>query len=87
MWYESIRSKGLDYSKPIIAEGRGIHKKEKFLLLPQISQLDYSIKGYDWFNVDTGKYNSSCRFSSVKEAMDSYGDYLIYNVEIDFQKI
>lgn len=68
MWYQS--DEGLDLSRPILAKGG--FGNYTYMLLPQIEKGSYDIVGYNWFNVDTGEYNSCQCFKTVKDALDSY---------------
>ncbi len=88
MWYP-YRKKEVDYSMPIMAERKD---DVKYLLIPQINtQANKSVitQGYNWFNVDTGVYNSCTCWDSAEDAVDCYIDlgYLIYNVRVGLNKL
>ena len=79
-WYNDDVKRPLNYDKPIIAESKD---GDKYLLLPQISKNNgYKIIGYNWFRIVSGRYNSSCFFGSVAEAIGDYSEYKIYNADI-----
>ena len=88
MWY-SLCEDNLDYSKPIVAER--ITDKVKYILLPQINiqgNRSVATKGFNWFNTETGMYNSCTCWDDPRNAVDSYKDvYLIYNVNIELNKL
>lgn len=89
-WYNQINVK-LDMNKPIIAQ----NDKIKCLLVPQLKSpdnltFDYNGKiiGYNWLNLATGRYNSSCFFKTAEEAIKSYEErYRIRNVTEGFEFI
>jgi len=87
MWY-SVNKSELDYSKPIVAEN---NRGDKYLLLPQINtqfERTVIVKGYNWFNIKTGNYNSCSCWASAKKAVDAYIDsYSFYNVDIVLNKL
>lgn len=80
MWYEQDKKDELDYSKPIAA----FRNETEYLLIPKTAKESYKVIGYDWFCVRTGVYNSSCCFSTAKEACANYvqGGYIVENVYI-----
>lgn len=83
MWYQvGNKERFIDYQKPII------YKKgeQVFLLLPQIRD-SYEVVGYNWFNIHTGLYNSSCLFKTPQDAIKHYGVGNIYNAEIGVNTI
>ena len=81
MWYErdtGVKIPELDYSMPIVASGHS--SGSLMILLPQIES-GYVFRGYNWFVLDTGKYNSAQFFKTVAEAVNSYESYTIRNLE------
>jgi hypothetical protein len=87
MWYLNRKNcKELDYSKPIFATSR--NNGAVMLLIPQHSPHDYSVIGYDWFDITDGKYNSCTCFDTAKMAVDCYvGGYEISNGTIKIVKL
>lgn len=84
MWYEELgKKKELDYSKPIVA----ICGNEKHILLPQLASRGYSVKGYNWFDISLGKYNSCTCWATAELAVKEYSGYSIYNVSFELNKI
>lgn len=81
-WYTDIDKTTLDYSKPIIAKSR--KTDDKFLLLPTCKDGSYQFRGYDWFNIETGKWNSCVNFQTSEEAIKCYEKtYTISNYEFE----
>lgn len=81
MWYLRGEEKNeeINYSRPIVAECGKINIK--YLLLPQLGN-SYSVKGYNWFNIKTGEYNSCACYKTAKQAVEAYSDHSVYNVNI-----
>ena len=79
MWYKR-EEEALNYDLPIFAETT-TGKVETYLLLPQISKSGgYSIKGYNWFRLEDGKYNSCAFFKTPREAIEGYeSNHKIFN--------
>lgn len=77
-WYTNTEKTTLDYSKPIMAtSGDGM-----FLLLPTCQDRSYEFRGYDWFNVEKGEWNSCRNYKTAEEAVRVYEkDYKISNYE------
>ena len=70
---------GIDYSRPIKATGVG----SRYILLPNKEAAgSYAIAGYDWFNIDTGEFNSTRSFKTQEDAVSAYSDYKISNTTI-----
>lgn len=82
MWYG--KNNELDYSQPIAAVRKGV----TYLLLPQIEKDDYSIIGYNWFNIAEGEYNSATTWSKAKDAVDCYSSsgFKILNAKLELIK-
>lgn len=79
MWYQSGNNeKVIDYKKPIIAKCDG----KVLMLMPQIRD-NYKVVGYNWFNINTGLYNSCCLFKTPQDAIKSCGIETVYNVDIE----
>ena len=80
MWYLKDEPKPkLDYSKPIVAKNSNGYTH---LLLPYIED-SYKILGYDWFNLDEGKFNSCVHWKTPQEAIDSYSEnHTVTNAEL-----
>jgi hypothetical protein len=74
MWYSD--DKTIEKDKPIFARSKS--DNSLLILLPQIKE-QYEIIGYNWFNIHTGKYNSSAFFSTVEVAFKCYSNYTIFN--------
>ena len=80
-WYEDDAGVDvLDYSKAIMATGKG---GDSYLLLPQIDK-DGEPNGFNWFNPQTGIYNSSRFWGTAQAAVNWYATtgYVIRNVEL-----
>lgn len=86
-WY-IVKSEGLDYSVPIMAERDNPEYKEKYLLISQID-MDFKIKGYNWFNLYNGTYNSCSCWTTPEEAVKTYREsgYSIYNAVIKCDRL
>ena len=82
MWYGKEK-KALNYDLPIFAETT-TGRVERYLLMPQITKSGgYVIKGYNWFKLDEGRYNSCSFFKTPSEAIDAYqGNHKIFNGDI-----
>ena len=79
MWYENGETKTIQENKPIFAE----NCVGAYILLPQIDK-DYESKGFNWFNIKTGLYDSSKFYQSVDEAVNSRkANYNICNGELE----
>lgn len=78
MWYENGK-KTLDWAKPICAYGSG--PDEIYLLMPQITRFG-GYKGYNWFKLASGQYNSHVFWETAQAAVDAYTDYEIKNVKL-----
>lgn len=76
---EGFDMSSIDIKKPIIAKDA----VSTYLLLPQIKEGSYTTIGYNWFNLKTMEYNSNCLFSTIKDAVNSYGYYNISNCDIE----
>ena len=80
-WYENKQLDGLDLNKPIMCVSTYNIIPYVELLVPQkrvvhdddyeIYISDYNIVGYDWLNVQSGKYNSTMTFKTVEQAIKS----------------
>jgi len=80
-WYINEMKKALDYSKPIKAISKGLGFT--YLLLPQIEPHSYKVIGYNWFNVDSGEYNSAECWKTPEEAIKYYSaDHKIINCTV-----
>lgn len=77
MWYSDTDKPALDYSKPIVA----YNGQNRYLLMPQKGN-EYDIIGYDWFNLNTGEYNSCRIFKTAKDAVNCYKDHTVVNEDI-----
>ena len=85
MWYTRRgMKKKINYAKPIIAESRG--DGTRYLLLP-LKDRTHKFTGYDWFNLEIGKYNSNLTMDNPIDAIEMYSDYLIYNADIQLNKL
>ena len=84
MWYNNKTQITISHDKPIIAETL---EGKKFLLLPVHEEGSYSFIGYDWFDIDEGRWNSSCKHKTVDDALRSYSYYKIYNAKIEIRRI
>lgn len=88
MWYKDKPIKpALDYNKPIVAVGR--KSGDRYLLLPCLDGADnsYNVKGYNWFRLKDGEWNS-CRYWKTPEAaVRAYRSHDIFNVELNVEKI
>lgn len=70
---------GIDYSRPI----KAIEAGSRHILLPNKEAAgSYAIAGYDWFNIDTGEFNSTRAFKTQEEAVRAYSSYTISNTTI-----
>jgi len=77
-WYTNTAKQQLDYSKPICGDSGDA----TYLLLPHWQEDSYFLRGYDWFNLKTGKWNSCVGYGSVEEALMA-GSYInIRNCEM-----
>jgi hypothetical protein len=79
MWYGE---KKLDYSQPVVA----VKRNKRYLLLPQVNQrCNFETKGYDWFDINSGEWNSCLYFSTPEAAINSYASsgYKITNARLD----
>ncbi len=82
MWYEKDKKDELDYSKPIVVEldnGIGV------LLIPIIdtSKRNFDIIGYDWFNLNEGRFQSCRHFKTPQEAVECYEkDFVVRNAYV-----
>lgn len=76
MWYSEEPTKiQLDYSKPI----RATNGSDVYILMPIIKQRGgYVVCGYDWFNFNTGSWNSCTFWETPQEAIDAYSKYQKY---------
>lgn len=83
-WYERLKKEELKRDRPVIAQLDGMN----FLLLPQKERGSYKIIGYDWFNLQTGNYNSVMLFS-FEEAILTYRKmgYVIFNATVYFNEV
>ena len=74
MWYEDKNGE-IDYGKPIYCTAVS---GDNLLLVPQLSsdqskaEDNYQIIGYNWLNLNTGRYNSACFFETARIAVHSY---------------
>lgn len=73
MWYTETEEKQLDLTKPICAT-TDFGDKTLYLLLPTNRDNSYEFRGYNWLNVDTGKWNSCKDFKTVDEAIKTYSN-------------
>ena len=69
-WYTNTDKQKLDYSKPICGDSCNT----TYILLPNMHDNSYNLRGYDWFNPKTGEWNSCKNYESVKDALD-YSSY------------
>lgn len=81
IWYETADYKDLRLDRPIGFLDNG----ELIMLMPQIkiappAQGDYTILGYNWFNMSTGRYRSCACFTSIEYALEPYKGYGIVNL-------
>lgn len=85
MWYKAgCKKEKLDYSKPIVAEFGEV----KHILLPQLGGYRYEIKGYNWFDINKGKYTSCMHWKTPEEAVAGRSDgYYVHNVLINLSEI
>jgi len=74
MWYMSNNPK-LDLHKPVLAIGNG----STSVLLPQIKTGSYVIMGYNWLDVESGRYTSNCTYGTVEEALRARVAYKLVN--------
>ncbi len=84
MWYNNKRQITISHDNPIIAE---TSEGKKYLLVPIHERSSYEIIGYDWFDIDEGRYNSCCQHKTVDDALRSYSNYKIYNAKINSWRI
>ena len=69
----------ISYSRPIKAVGGG----RRYILLPNKEAAgSYVIAGYDWFNIDTGEFNSTKSFKTQEDAVRASSHYTISNTTI-----
>lgn len=80
-WYTNTDKQELDFSKPIMATNSD--KSNTYLLLPSTEDCSYDHRGYDWFNINTGTWNSCKNWETVQEALESGGYFNIRNCEIE----
>ena len=75
----------LDYSKPIMA-ARTIDSFD-YILMPVRKNGSYEIIGYDWYNVETGRFISIKCWADAKDAVECYDKmgYNVKNVEVSFK--
>ena len=83
MWYEdNARKTTLDYSKPIVAEmGSGT-----IILLPTLGQR-YQVKGYNWFRLSDGGWNSTLTWPTPEAAVKAYSNYNPHNAVITTKEV
>lgn len=83
-WYSADAPKPeLDYSLPIVATH--IEHEGTYILLPQIAKNSYLVTGYNWFNMQTGTYDSSRCYPTPKEAIASRTrDYTFHNAKVKY---
>lgn len=79
-WYTKTDKQELDYSKPIMATNSD--KSSIYLLLPSTEDCSYIHRGYDWFNINTGEWNSCVNYKTVQEALKACGYCNISNCEM-----
>ena len=83
--------KKLDYDKVIMAKG---NDGSIFILLPQQDidrmhpdEMCYLIRGYDWFNIKEGCFNSCICWKTKQKAVSAYDSYHITNAKIILSQI
>lgn len=77
-WYTETDHHGVYYNKPIIAS-RG---DKTCLLLPHIGPRREPL-GYDWFDLDNGRWNSSMHWDTAEQAIEAYKNrYYICNAVV-----
>ncbi len=82
-WYvKSGDNKPLRYDEPIVAEDKCNGDGMKYLLIPQLGKYNYDIKGFNWFNLTEGRYNSRCCYKTAEAAVGDYSHLHIYNADI-----
>ena len=79
-WYTNSKT-GLDYSKPIIAKEDGM----TYLLVPVTEPKTYKVVGYNWLNLDTGRYNSCATWANAYDAVNAYRNYDVSNAEFKIE--
>ena len=85
MWYTIIDKSILDLTKPICCVNSD---KEILLLVPQLSEKNcYAIKGYNWLNLVTGRYQSSSFFPTAQAACKSYSQYYPTNCSLKVKSV
>lgn len=85
MWYTNSEKSDLDYNKPICAVRK--ESGEEYLLMPINHGLSYDFRGFDWFNIKTGEFNSCRGWKSAEDAVEAYiNDYKISNCTINLHK-
>lgn len=83
-WYTKTDTQQLDYNKPIMTTNKD--ESVIYLLLPTNKDNSYWLRGYDWFNIITGEWNSCKNWSTVKEALEHRRSYYnIRNCNIDLK--
>jgi hypothetical protein len=82
MWYTETEKETLDLTKPICANSISC-EDTVYLLLPSNVDKGYQFRGYDWFNPETGEYNSCVNYQTVEEALgDSYTNVRNCNISL-----
>lgn len=85
MWYEKGSKKEVDFSKGIIGKSR--NSNNIVILMPQLDDTKddgYEIRGYNWFSLTNGEYNSCAYFKSPQAAIRAYEDgYDFYNLKVE----
>lgn len=83
MWYNDDSKVTLNYNKPICCKNADDHY---LLLVPQmIKEGSYDIAGFNWLNIVTGRYQSSCFFETAEKACKSYAHYMPINCSINLE--
>lgn len=78
-WYEPhVNKEALDYSKPIITE----YSESVYLLSPVYALDSYSILGWNWLNLQTGKYRSCKRWENPQRAIEACEHLSPRNVDL-----
>lgn len=62
----------LDYNKPICAAS--VDGLNIYVLLPRTHENSYRVKGYDWFNIGSGGWNSCVCWKTKEEAVGCYSN-------------
>ncbi|AUR93317.1 hypothetical protein NVP1187O_004 [Vibrio phage 1.187.O._10N.286.49.F1] len=84
-WYTSTDKQELDYSKLIMATSSD--RSSVYLLLPSTKDRSYDHRGYDWFNINTGEWNSCVNYKTVGEALAVGGYCNIRNCEVSIREV